>query len=160
MCRDKRMEQMIGNGEAMRPQMIVNVEVIVERDGRYLMIERSADEDYGAGWLTLPGGKLEPDATGQQALEVTAQRELKEEVDIDAAIEDISYVESHIFAIDEVPVLDVVMMTADATGEPRAADPAEVAHVVWMTAEEIAAHPNVPEWTRVSVAMAATQVIT
>lgn len=144
----------------MGPQMIVNVEVVVERNGRYLLIVRSEDEDYGAGWLTLPGGKMEPDTTGQQALEVTAQRELKEEVGLDTEIDDIRYVESHMFAVDDTPVLDVVMLTRDATGEPHAADPAEVTGVVWMTPGEIANHPDVPEWTRVSVAMAVTETIT
>lgn len=144
----------------MDARVIVNVEIVVERDGRYLLIVRSDEEEYGAGWLTLPGGKLEPGETGLRALEVTAQRELKEEVDLDAALEDITYVESHMFAVEDVPVLDVVVMTRAARGEPRAVDPAEVAGVVWMTAEEIAAHPDVPAWTRASVAMMITQAIT
>ena len=136
--------------------MIVNVEIVVERDGRYLLIVRSDDEEYGAGWLTLPGGKLEPDANVLQALEVTAQRELKEEVDLNVALEDLTYVESHLFAVDTVPVLDVVMATRHAQGEPRAADPAEVAGVVWLTPEEVEAHPDVPAWTRASLRMAIT----
>lgn len=144
----------------MNEQMIVNVEIVVERDGRYLLIVRSEDEAYGAGWLTLPGGKLEPDATGQRALETTAQRELKEEVDLDVALDDLVYVESHVFVVETVPVLDVVMRTRAAKGEPRPVDPAEVAGVVWLTAEEIATHPNVPSWTRTSVALAITQSIT
>lgn len=140
----------------MNETMIVNVEIVVEREGRYLLIVRSDEEDYGAGWLTLPGGKLEPDSTDQRALEVTAQRELKEEVDLDAGLDSLRYVESHIFYIDGRPVLDVVMMTRDARGEPRAVDAAEVAGVVWLTAAEIAAHPDIPEWTRASVRMAIT----
>lgn len=144
----------------MNERMIVNVEIVVERDGRYLMIVRSDDEDYGAGWLTLPGGKLEPDATDLRALEVTARRELKEEVDLDVAPEDIRYVESHMFAVNDVPVLDVVMMTHSARGEARAVDAAEVAGVVWMTPGEIDAHPDVPAWTRASVACAIAQGIT
>jgi ADP-ribose pyrophosphatase YjhB (NUDIX family) len=146
--------------DMVAPRMIVNVEVIVEREGRYLLIVRSDDEEYGAGWLTLPGGKLEPDENSLRALEVTAQRELQEEVGLDVALEDIRYVESHLFAVEAVPVLDVVMMTRAARGEPSAVDPAEVAGVAWMTADEIAAHPDVPAWTRASVAMAITELIT
>lgn len=135
---------------------IVNVEIIVEREGRYLLIERSRNEDYGAGWLTFPGGKLEPHETGLMALEVTAQRELLEEVGLDVAPADLRYVESHIFFIGDVPVLDVVLTTRNATGEPRAVDPVEVAAVRWMTADEIATHPDVPEWTRASLTQAIT----
>jgi ADP-ribose pyrophosphatase YjhB (NUDIX family) len=95
-------------------QVIVNVEVVVVRDGAYLLGVRSEAEEYGAGWLTLPGGKLEVHAELQRALEVTAQRELKEEVDLDVALDDLHYVESHIFFIDDMPVLDVVMVTTNA----------------------------------------------
>jgi 8-oxo-dGTP diphosphatase len=140
----------------MENLVIVNVEVIVERDGRYLLIERSPDEDYGAGWMTLPGGKLEPGEMDQQALECTAQRELKEEVDLDVALDNLRYVESHVFFINDLPVLDIVLMTRDALGDARAVDPSEVAGVAWLTREEIEAHPDVPAWTRASLEVAIT----
>lgn len=140
----------------MIPGTIVNVEVIVEREGRYLFIERSADEEYGAGWLTFPGGKLEPHGTGQMALEITAQRELMEEVRMDVALADLRYVESHMFFVGDIPVLDVVLMTRNAVGEARAVDPAEVAGIAWLTAAEAAMHPDIPAWTRASLAMAIT----
>src|SRR5690606_2188353 len=104
-------------------RFIVNVEVIVERDGKYLLIVRSEGEEFGAGWLSFPGGKLETSTPDMQALELTAQRELKEEVGLDVALDDLRYVESHIFFIGEDPVLDVVMMTSAAIGEPVAVDP-------------------------------------
>jgi 8-oxo-dGTP diphosphatase len=138
--------------------VIVNVEIVVERDERYLLIVRSAEEEYGAGWLTLPGGKLEATAPDQQALELTAQRELMEEVGLDVSLDDLHYVESHVFFIDTEPVLDVVMLTRNARGEPSALDPREVAGVVWLTADEIRTHPEIPEWTRKSVAQAITYV--
>jgi 8-oxo-dGTP diphosphatase len=140
-------------------QMIVNVEVVVERDGKYLLIIRSDDEEFGAGWVTLPGGKLEPDAAYPSALEQTAQRELAEEVALDVTLDDLRYVESHIFFIDETPVLDVVMHTRNARGEAVAVDPSEVAGVLWLDENEIAAHPGIPEWTRSSLSMAATYVV-
>jgi 8-oxo-dGTP diphosphatase len=140
----------------MRTTMIVNVEIVVERRGRFLLIERSADEDFGAGWLTLPGGKLEPEAVEQGALELTAQRELKEEVDLDVLPGDLEYVESHVFRIGDQPVLDVVMATHNAIGTARAVDASEVASVVWLTRAEIEAHPDVPAWTRASIALAIT----
>ena len=137
-------------------QMIVNVEVVVVRDGRYLLGIRSEAEEYGAGWLTLPGGKLEAHSEFQNALEVTAQRELKEEVDLDVALDDLHYVESHTFFIEDTPVLDVVMVTANAHGEPRPVDDQELQSVAWLTEDEIEAHPDVPAWTRTSLSMAIT----
>jgi 8-oxo-dGTP diphosphatase len=121
-------------------RFIVNVEVIVERDGKYLLIVRSEEEEFGAGWLSFPGGKLETSTPDMQALELTALR----------------YVESHIFFIGEDPVLDVVMMTSAAIGEPVAVDPREVAGIVWKTPAEILADPNIPEWTQNSVTLSIT----
>jgi ADP-ribose pyrophosphatase YjhB (NUDIX family) len=141
-------------------QMIVNVEVVVVRDGRYLLGVRSEAEEYGAGWLTLPGGKLEANLEFQHALEITAQRELKEEVDLDVALDDLHYVESHTFFIENTPVLDVVMVTTNAHGEPHPVDDQELQSIAWLTEGEIATHPDVPAWTRASLAMAITYVAT
>lgn len=140
----------------MAERFIVNVEVIVERDGKYLLIVRSEEEEFGTGWLSFPGGKLETSTPDMQALELTAQRELKEEVGLDVALDDLRYVESHIFFIGEDPVLDVVMMTSAAIGEPVAVDPREVAGIVWKTPAEILADPNIPEWTQNSVTLSIT----
>lgn len=143
----------------MDERVIVNVEVVVERDGQYLLAVRSADEEYGTGWLTLPGGKLETDPPYDRALERTAQRELQEEVGLDTDLDDLHHVENHVFFIDDMPVLDVVMLARDTRGEPRALDPKEVESVVWLTAEEIGTHPEIPAWTRESVELAITYVV-
>ena len=89
--------------------LIVNVEVAVVRNGRYLAVERGSGEAFGAGWLGFPGGKLEADAGMSDALECTARREVLEEVGlvIDGPV---AYVESHTFAIGSETVLDVVML--------------------------------------------------
>lgn len=140
----------------MTERFIVNVEVIVERNGKYLLIVRSEEEEYGAGWLSFPGGKLETSSPDMRALELTAQRELKEEVGLDVALPDLTYVESHVFFIGEEAVLDIVMMTSAASGEPVAMDPREVAGIVWKTPGEILADPDIPEWTQNSVAISIT----
>jgi hypothetical protein len=77
-------------------------------------------------------------------------------VDLDVDLDDLHYVESHVFFVGDQPVLDVVMMTRAARGEPRAMDPAEVERVLWMTPEEIDADAEIPAWTRASLAMAIT----
>lgn len=134
--------------------VIVNVEVIVKRDDRYLMIVRSDEEDFGGGWLCFPGGKLDPGTAEMHALELTAQRELEEEVALDAPADAFRYVESHTFMIGEQTVLDVVMLVEETTGEPVAVDAAEVADLQWMTAGEVMADPRAQEFTRESLRLA------
>lgn len=135
-------------------QVIVNVEVIVKRDDRYLMIVRSDEEEFGGGWLCFPGGKLDPGTAQMHALELTAQRELMEEVALAAPVDAFRYVESHTFLIGEETVLDVVMLVEETTGEPVAVDPAEVAALRWMTADAVMADPKAQPFTRESLRLA------
>ncbi|WP_433256725.1 hypothetical protein ACQPYK_18310 [Streptosporangium sp. CA-135522] len=46
---------------AGRPAFVVNVEVFLERDGRWLFIERGAHESQAPGALAGVGGKVEGD---------------------------------------------------------------------------------------------------
>lgn len=135
-------------------QVIVNVEIVVKRDDRFLMILRSEAEVHGGGWLCFPGGKLDPGSAEMHALELTAQRELREEVALDVEVDDLLYVESHTFLIGDETVLDVVLLTETAQGEPVAVDPAEVADVVWMSADEIMRDTRVQPFTRESLRLA------
>ena len=129
---------------------IVNVEVAVVREGRYLAIVRGEGEEYGAGWLGFPGGKVECDGPAQDTLEETARREVLEEVGL-AIDGSVAYVESHTFAIDTEPVLDVVMLARSGVGEAHPASPEEVAEVLWLTFEDLVNDPRTQEWTRASL---------
>lgn len=132
---------------------IVNVEVAVVRDGRYLAIVRGEGEEFGAGWLGFPGGKVENDEATQDTLEETARREVLEEVGL--VIEDpIVYVESHTFAVDTEPALDVVMLARSSSGAAHPASPDEVADVLWLTCEELLSDPRTQAWTRDSLRQA------
>lgn len=132
-------------------RFFVNVEVAIARDGQYLMIVRGDKEEYGAGWLGMPGGTVESEYPTPDALEITARREVMEEVGLD--LDDmIFYVESHTFG-DEAPCLDVVMLAraAAATDEPVIASPGEVAELRWMSLNDILADPRTQLWTRESL---------
>lgn len=133
------------------PDVIVSVEVIVARNDCFLTIVRSADEEFGAGWLCFPAGKLDPGRADPDALESTGRRELMEEVGLVVEIGALTYVESHTFLVGTVTVLDIVMMAESATGEPVSQDPAEVAEVLWLTEREIMRDPRVQPWTRESL---------
>lgn len=132
------------------PLFIVNVEVAIVRDGRYLATTRAAAEEYGAGWVGFPGGKLESDLPEPCALEETARREAWEEVRV-RLLDPIVYVESHIFMIDNQPVLDVVMLARATSDSVPMAEPSEVAHLEWLSFESLMQHAGVQAWTRESL---------
>lgn len=133
--------------EAVR--YVVNVEAAVVRDGRYLMIVRGDAVPF-SGILAFPGGKMELTGQAPMALEETARREVREEVDVE--IDDkMAYVEGHVFTPGALPVLGVVMLCRHRSGEGRAAAPGEVAAVAWMTAEEVLADAKTQPWTAASM---------
>jgi 8-oxo-dGTP pyrophosphatase MutT (NUDIX family) len=138
--------------ESTKGHFIVNVEVAIVRDSRYLMIVRGEDEDFGAGWLTLPGGTVDWNGPGNDAIEATARREALEEVGLGLG-EIIVYIESHTFGANDDPCLDVVVLATPATDadEPWIASPGEVAALRWMTLDEINADDRAQSWTHESL---------
>jgi len=108
---------------------VVNVDVAVARDGNYLLIERSAQEEHGAGLLAFPGGKLEADPGEREVLRATARREVREETGVE--IERVRVVDSSVFALDDGRQVVNVVTTADyVDGEAHRAAPDEVAAVI------------------------------
>ncbi len=66
--------------------------------------------------------------------------------------ERLDYVESKTFVDDAgTPVVDVVFLCRHRSGTAAPFDPAEVAEVLWLTAEEVLRHPRTPPWTRRSI---------
>lgn len=135
-----------------RPAYVVNVEIYLHQDDRWLMIKRGESEAHAPGVLSAPGGKAEdagPDPI-VGILEQTAVREALEEVGIDLAGVTLSYVESCYFAADDGdPVINIVFAGALPPGpKPFAASADEVAAVRMMTVPEILADPDCPPWTR------------
>src|SRR6187551_3433349 len=101
----------------MNPRYIVNVEVAIVRDARFLMIVRGPGEMHAPDTLSLPGGKVEGEGQIEDILEVTARREAVEEVGVtlDATL---AYVRSVAFVSDEGdPVVDIVFLGRYVGGE-------------------------------------------
>lgn len=126
-------------------EYVVNVETAVYRDGDYLLVERADDEEHAAGALAMVGGTVES-TDAERALERTLDWELREEVDVVAT--DHTYVHSNTFVADnDRPVVNTVFVSRHADGEPRVADPEEVASVGWYTLDDACDHPDLPPWT-------------
>lgn len=67
-----------------RPAFVVNVEVFLHRDDRWLLIERGAEESHAPGALGGVGGKVEPPGADRPGvIEDTARREVLEEIGVD-----------------------------------------------------------------------------
>ncbi|MCW3842286.1 NUDIX domain-containing protein [Micromonospora yasonensis] len=141
-----------------RLAFVVNVEVFLHRDGRWLLIRRSAREDHAPGLLSGVGGKVEPAGDGDDVLAETARREVAEEVGVDLTGVTLSYVESRAFTTDDGdPVVNVVFAgPLPAEAEPAVASPEEVAGLVWVTLAEAEADATCPPWIRGSLRQAST----
>ncbi|MFD2348763.1 NUDIX domain-containing protein [Nonomuraea ferruginea] len=141
-----------------RPAFVVNVEVFLRRDGRWLLIRRGDGEAHAPGTLSGVGGKAEPDGAGQRVLEETARREVAEEIGVDLTGVPLTYASSGFFVTDDGdPVVNVVFAAPmPPQAEPVAAAPAEVAGFVWLTTAEAEADPACPPWVLSSLRDAAT----
>jgi 8-oxo-dGTP pyrophosphatase MutT (NUDIX family) len=133
-------------------RFIVNVEAAVVRDGRYLRVQRSPDEEFMPGGLAFPGGKVQDAGYMDDVLEHTARRETLEETGV--SVGEVAYVESHAFLANGAPVVDVVMLCRYVEGTPRAVDPSEAVAVFWMETGTLLADASLPSWTRRSLVLA------
>ncbi|WP_262175682.1 NUDIX hydrolase [Saccharococcus sp. Marseille-Q5394] len=127
---------------------IVNTEAAIYKDGRYLLCKRSEEEEHEPGGIGLVGGKVELEGASSDILERTIAREVKEEVGL--VIEGRpQYVHSTSFVTDqEEPVVNVIFLCEEFSGEPYAASADEVAAVYWMTPEEVYGNPETMDYLK------------
>ena len=131
-----------------RPAFVVNVEVYLHRDGRWLLIRRGAREAHAPGLIGGVGGKAEPGDAGPGVLEQIARREVAEEVAVDLTGVELAYVASASFVTDDGdPVINVVFSGAMPTGtQPVAVSTDEVAELLWLSPGEAESNPDCPPW--------------
>lgn len=120
----------------------VGVKALIEQDGKYLFLRRSADFKAGPQKWDIPGGRIDSDEALHDALE----RELREET-----VLRLGRIERLITAQDIfVPPKDihVVRLTyhASATGDVVISD--EHDQYTWMTCAEVLAEPHVDSYLR------------
>ena len=125
---------------------IVNTEAAIFSEGRYLLCRRSEKEEHAPGGLGLVGGKVEMEGASSAILERTIAREVEEEVGL--VIEGHPrYVHSTSFITDQgEPVVNVIFLCEEFSGEPYAVSADEVAAVYWMTPEEVYDHPEATDY--------------
>lgn len=133
---------------------IVNTEAAIYREFRYLLCKRSEKEDHAPGGLALIGGKVELEGASSDILESTIAREVAEEVGL--TIEgQLRYVHSTYFVTDQgEPVVNVIFLCEEFSGEPYAVSADEVAAVYWMKPEEVYEHPDAAEYLKDYIRMA------
>ena len=129
-------------------EFAVTVCVLLHRSRKWLLSVRSPDVAYAPGRLGLVGGHVEVDSPTTNVLEVTARREVAEEVGLDLATVPLTYLESEFFVTEQgerqVTVTFVGPAPADAVASVTA--PAELSEVGWWTREEVAADSRCPPW--------------
>lgn len=75
------------------PVLITVAAAIIRQQGHMLIVQRPAHAEMGGLW-EFPGGKLEPGETPESAL----ARELIEELDITAEVDDLYHVTDYVYA--------------------------------------------------------------
>ena len=88
---------------------VVNVEGVMRKDNKWLIIERSKIEEYAGGLLSLVGGKVDKEGNSSDILERTVKREVWEEVGVRVK-NNLKYIHSTSFTTDPgVNVINVVL---------------------------------------------------
>lgn len=132
---------------------LVIVEGAIYKEDRYLLITRGPEEEFAAGVLAFPGGKVDGNTVADAVLESTLRREICEEVGVEVG-ESMTYVESVSFEGNSIYCLGVVFLCEYRSGTPRIDDPGEVAAIHWMTAQDVLNHPDAPPWLKQSITRA------
>lgn len=133
---------------------IVNTEVAIYRDGKYLICKRSEKEEHAGGLLSLIGGKVEIEGFSTDVLERTVIREVAEEVGLVITTRP-RYIHSTSFVTDTgLNVVNISFLCEDVEGEPYAVSADEVEAVYWMTAKEVFAKLEAPDYVKDSIGKA------
>lgn len=127
------------------PLHVVAVSAIVKKDDKYLLARRSYVDDQSPGAWSFPGGKVENEV-GKNILQEALKREVFEEVGVEITDDiELIYNDSFIRSSGDF----VIMFTFICHWKSGEAKPLEdQAEVIWLTAEEMSAMPDLPEYTR------------
>jgi 8-oxo-dGTP pyrophosphatase MutT (NUDIX family) len=134
---------------AERVLFAVNVCILVQRDGRWLLDTRTSDADHASALVGLIGGHVEVTDGPDHVFESAARREFAEETGIDLSDVPLQYLDSELYEDrDRRPVLTVTYVAQLPAGrEPELAKALEPGQPAWWSLEELEADPRCAPWT-------------
>ena len=126
----------------------VTVCVLISRDDTWLLVVRAPGVGYAPNMIGIIGGHVDLTHPVADVLEVTARREVVEEVGLDLAGVPLTYLESEFFVTDGGERQITVTFTAAAPPEvePFVNAPDELTEVGWWTLDDLEADPRCPPW--------------
>jgi 8-oxo-dGTP diphosphatase len=126
----------------------VTVCVLIQRGDSWLLVIRAPDVTYAPGMIGMIGGHIDVTRPVADVLEVTARREVAEEVGLDLSETRLRYLESEFFITDGGERQITVTFTAQAPPgiEPYVNAPHELVEVGWWTLNDLEADPRCPPW--------------
>lgn len=108
---------------------------VVEKEGKFLIAQRSFEELQAPGKWSLPGGKVEVKGDNLDILETALKREIKEEVGI-VIDEDPIYVRSGSFIrVDKAPVVSIFFLCKWQSGRAKPLE--DSIDVAWISIEDL-----------------------
>jgi 8-oxo-dGTP diphosphatase len=126
----------------------VTVCVLIQRGDRWLLVVRAPGVAYAPNMIGLIGGHVDLRDPVANALEITARREVFEEVGVDLSDVALRYLESEFFITDGGERQITVTFTAQAQAaiEPYVNAADELIDVGWWTLHDLEADPRCPSW--------------
>jgi len=121
--------------ESEKKKYSVIVNAVVTKDGRILISQRSLEEKHGPGTWSIPGGKLEYTGVVYEALQKTAQKEVREETGLEVK-EEMHLLANNTFQHNEdaLQVVAVVFLCYYESGNPQPLE--DTIDVRWIGPEE------------------------
>jgi 8-oxo-dGTP diphosphatase len=126
----------------------VTVCVLIHHGDSWLLVVRAPGVAYAPNMIGMIGGHVDLTRPLADVLEVTARREVAEEVGLDLSQVTLRYLESEFFVTDAGERQITVTFTAQAPpgSEPYVNAPDELAEVGWWTLRDLEADPRCPPW--------------
>ena len=133
----------------------VVVEGVIPKDGRWLLIKRSMQEEHEPGAISLVGGRVETTGFSHDVLEQSLKREVMEE--INASIQEkMQYLWSSCITTEKgEQIVTVVFLCTYESGEIRIGEEEEVADILYMDTDAILESEDIPEYVKKSIQLAA-----
>ena len=122
----------------------VIVKAWVEKEGKYLLAQRGQTEKHHAGIWSLPGGNVDGEVA-DSILEVTLQREIREEIGIEVFNKmELIYNNGFIKDSDGSHVINLTFLCKYKSGEARALE--DTAGIDWYSLEDLKNLKDVPDF--------------